>query len=72
VLSDDHVVADLHEVVDLGAFADPGAAKTRAVHRGARADLHIVVDLHDARLAHLAMPPLAELVTKSIRANDGA
>ena len=31
VLPKGHVVPDLHEVVDLGACADPGAAKARTV-----------------------------------------
>ena len=72
VAADDHVVPDLHEVVDLGAFADPGAPEARAVDGGARADLHVVVDLHDAGLPHLAMASLFKLVAEAIRADDDA
>ena len=47
---DHHVVRDLDQVVDLHALLDPGAAKARAIDRGAGADLHVVVDLHDPDL----------------------
>jgi len=63
-------VADLHQIVDLGSLANPGATEAGAVDGGARADFHVVVDLHDASLPHLAMAALVELVAKSIGTND--
>src|SRR4051812_32011973 len=67
---DDHVVPDLHQVVDLCTFADPGAAESRAVDRCARAHFYIVVDLHNAGLPHLAVYSIVELVSKAIGADD--
>ena len=50
VFSDHYVVGNLHKIVDLDAFLDPGASKTRAIDRGVGADFHVVVDLHDSEL----------------------
>ncbi len=49
-------MSDLHEIVDLGAFADNGIAVGAAVDSGAGADFHIVLDddatdLHDLAVA---------------------
>ena len=70
MFANDDVVADLNEVVDLGALPDPGAAKTRTIHRAASADLHIVVDLHDAGLTHFAMASVTEFITETIGTDD--
>ena len=41
---DRHVVADLDQIVDLGALADHGVADRAAVDGGAGADLDVVLD----------------------------
>ena len=38
------VVRDLHQIVDLGAFADDGITGRAAVDRGIGADFHVVLD----------------------------
>src|SRR5205085_119667 len=55
VLPDAHVVADLHEVVDLRSFADDGFAEGGAIDGGAGADLDVVLDPHDSDLRNLVM-----------------
>jgi hypothetical protein len=63
-------MTDLHQVVDLGSFPDPRAAEPGAINHGARAYLHIIVDLHDAGLPHLPMHSFLELVSETVRADD--
>ena len=53
----DDIVADLDEIVDLGALADHGVADGAAVDGGAGADLHVVLDDDPADLRHLAVAP---------------
>ncbi len=55
VPSDDDVVADLHEVVDLGALADHGVAQRTAIDGGPCPDLDHVLDQHAAGLRHLGV-----------------
>src|SRR5258706_934423 len=50
---DHDVVADLDQVVDLGALAHPRAAGGRAVDRGVGPDLDVVADHDSADLRHL-------------------
>jgi hypothetical protein len=42
------VVADLDEVIDLGAFTDHRVARRASVDTGSGADLHIVLNDHTA------------------------
>ena len=51
----DDVVADLHEIVDLGAFADDRVAIGAAVDRRPGADLDVVLDDDAADLRHFQM-----------------
>ena len=53
--ADDDVVADLHEVVDLGALADHRVAAGAPVDGGVGADLDVVLDDDAADLRHLEM-----------------
>src|ERR1051326_2653682 len=41
--ADHHIVADLDQIVDFGAFADDGVAVGAAVDRGPRADLDTII-----------------------------
>ena len=42
--ADADIVGDLHEIVDLGAFADDRVGHRAAIDRGVGADLDIVLD----------------------------
>jgi hypothetical protein len=53
--ADPHVMADLHEVVDLRPFADDGLAEGGTVDGRAGADLHVVLDAHDPDLRDLVV-----------------
>ena len=58
VLADRDRVADLHQVVELGAAPDARLAERRAVDRGERADLDVVLDHHDPHLRELVVAAL--------------
>src|SRR4029077_6332502 len=78
VPSDDDIVADLHQVVDIGTLADHGVGVAAPVDAAARPDLDVVLDDDAADLGYfrVAVPPhrvpeaiLAEAAT---RMNDDA
>src|SRR5690606_11653450 len=54
--ADPHVVSDLDEIVDLGAFPDDRVGQRASVDRGIRADLDIVLDDDPADLRDLLRP----------------
>ena len=58
MLADHNIVADLHEVVDFGAFADDGFSEASTVNRGVGSDFDIVANFHDADLVDLHMAAL--------------
>ena len=60
VPADHHVVADLDQVVDLGAVADPRAVGGGAVHGGVGSDLDVVADDHVPDLRHLVVATVVE------------
>src|SRR5881398_1559128 len=60
VLAHLDVVAELHEIVDLGTAPDDRIAERRAVDRAVGADLDVVLDDDAARLGNLAMPRAVE------------
>src|SRR5262249_56148300 len=51
--SDRAVMADLDQIIDLGALANDGVAAAAPVDRGIGADLDVVLDDHPARLRDL-------------------
>src|SRR6202022_3165819 len=53
VAADHDIVADLHQVVDLGAFADHGVADAAAIDHRSRADLDVVLNDHPSDLRDL-------------------
>ena len=69
--ADGHIVADLDQIVDLGAFADHGVAQSAPVDGGAGADFDVVLDDHAPDLRHFQ--PLAAVghVAEAVLA-DGA
>ena len=62
VATDDDVVADLHQIVDLCPLADHGVAVCAAVDRYASADLDIVLndDATDLGLSKMPVGPKGE------------
>ena len=60
------VVADLHQVVDLGPRADARRLEGAAVDRRAGADLDVVADLDVAELRHLDVPAVLQPVAEAV------
>src|SRR5205085_2290973 len=68
-----HVVADLHEVVNLRPATDPRLAQSAAVNATARADLNVVFDNHGSDLRELVVDArLVAHVAEPVRADDHA
>ena len=73
VRADNDVVADLNEVVDLGAGGDAGGLKTGSVDGGVRADFDVIFDDDDAELLEFGVLALrVGGVAKAAGADDGA
>src|SRR2546425_981720 len=70
VFSYDYVVRDLHEVVDLHPFLDPGPAESGAINGRVCADLCVVIDLNDSDLRNLFVTTVDEFEAETIRADD--
>jgi len=65
-------VGDLHQVVDLGAAADFGAAELGPVDADARADFHVIFDDHRADLRNLHVLLAVPAIPKPIAAQHAA
>src|SRR5439155_7178898 len=72
IFSNDDVVRDLHEIVDLHTLLNPGPAKPGAVDGRVCANLDIIIDLNDPELLNLLLPAIDHFKTKAVRANDCA
>src|SRR5207247_5181106 len=72
IFSDDHVVRNLHEIVDLHALLNPRPAKTRAIDRSVRADLNIIVDLNNPELLNFFVSAFNHFKSETIGANHCA
>ena len=70
--TDDAVVADLDEVIDLGALADHRVAAGATVDTGVGADLDVVLDDDPADLRDLHVPLGAHRETEAVLPNAGA
>src|SRR5947208_2024883 len=70
--ADLNVVCDLHEVVDLSAFADARLAECSAVNAGICADLNIVLDNNGADLRKFNVRVGIANVSESVRADHYA
>ena len=66
MFADNDVVSDLHEIVDLGAFLDPGSPEPRPVDSRVRANFNVVINLHDAELGHFFVTSFGRFETKTI------
>ena len=66
------VVADHHQIVDLGSLADPGGLERGPVDRAVRADLHVAADLEPPGMRDLDMPAVHLAIAKPVSAQHGA
>src|SRR5216683_5328114 len=66
------VVADLHEIIDLGAFANDRGLERAAVDGGAGADFHVIADLHMAELRDFVVASVMQAIAESVRADHRA
>src|ERR1041385_1107004 len=66
------VVRDLHEIINLYALLNPRPAEPRAINRGIRADLDVVIDLNNPELLDFLLPAIDPLETKSVGADHRA
>ena len=69
MLSNLHVVPNLHQVIDLAPLPDHCPANPGPVYTGISANFHIILKHHDPELGDLLMPAFREFVTKSIRSD---
>src|SRR5690606_26183585 len=53
MLTNFYVMSHLHEVIDLGAFADDGGAHGSTVNGGVCTDVHIVLQYHIPDLGYI-------------------
>src|SRR5258706_12030560 len=72
MLSDDHIVRYLDQVVDLGAFPDDGWPQRPAINRHVRSDLNVVANDDVANLRHFAMDAPVQHIAESVRADHRA
>src|SRR5262245_14227687 len=67
-----NIVANLHQIIDLGSLADHGVAIGTAVDRAASADFHVVLDDDAADLRHFRMAVPAERIAEAVLAETAA
>jgi hypothetical protein len=72
MLANDDVMADLHEVIDLGALADNRRPKRAAVDGDVGSNFNIIVDDDLADLRDFPLNAGVQDVTKTVAANDRA
>ncbi len=70
VLSDDAVVTDLDEIIELGAFSNDGFSETGAIDGGVGTDLYIIANLYDADLGDFMMLAIDKLIAIPVCPND--
>ena len=72
VLPEDHVVGDMHAVVNFAAAADASDRDSRAVHSTVSADHDIVFNDHRTNLRDLAVALVSGIVTEAVAADHRA
>jgi hypothetical protein len=72
ILSNNHIVGDLNQVVYLRAATDNGSPQRRPVYGSIGPNLHIILDHHDSNLRDLdALSPLSG-IAKAVGTDDDA
>ena len=69
MLSNNDVVRDLHEIVDLNAFLDPGPTESSAIDGCVCPDLNVVVNLDNSELRNFLVTAFDEFEPKTVRAD---
>src|ERR1700736_557347 len=72
IFSNNDVVRDLHKVVDLSPFLNPGSAEPCAIYRCVRADLHVVVNLNNSDLRNFLVLAFNKFESETIGPDDRA
>ncbi len=72
IFSNDHVMSDLNEIIDLYTFLDPSSSESGSVNRRVGANLHVVVDLDDADLRNFFVATVNQLKSETVRADNRA
>src|SRR5882724_8311955 len=67
ILSNNDIVRDLHKIVDLNAFLDPGPAESSAINGCVCPDLNVVVNLDNSELRNFLVTAFDEFEPKTIR-----
>src|SRR5690606_21688073 len=70
--ADTHIVGDLHQIVDLGAFPDDGVGHGAPVDGGVGADFDIVLNDDAADLRHALRPLRAAHETETVLPDTGS
>src|SRR5262245_13704794 len=70
MLSNDDVVTDLYQVVDLGSPANNSGAKRASIDGCVRANFDVIMNDDVANLRHLAVDAFVEDIAKTIRTDD--
>src|SRR5687767_3861399 len=70
MLADDHVVRNLHQIIDFCALPHNRLPKGRPVDRCVSADLHVVFDHYDADLGNFDPRRAAARVTETVATHD--
>ena len=69
VLTNLHIVGNVHQIVDLAPLANDGWSKGTAVNGGIGTNLHIVMNDDDPHLQHLAMVTFVKDIAIAVGAN---
>src|SRR5205085_10556530 len=72
MFSNNHVMRDLNQIVDLDAFLNPGSTETGAIDRAIRSNFYVVINLDMAKLRNFSLPTFLKLESKTIGADDSA
>jgi hypothetical protein len=66
MLSNLHIMSDLHQVIDFGPLANPCPPEAGPINGRICPNFHIVIDLNNAGLRNLNVPPAFEFEPKAI------
>ena len=69
MLSNNDVVRDLHEIVDLNAFLDPSPTESSPINGCVCPDLNVVVNLDNSELRNFLVTAFDEFEPKTVRAD---
>src|SRR6185369_15370083 len=72
VAPDAAIVADMHQVVELGPITDRRHTQRRAIDTGIRTDLHAVANFDTPNLWEVFIDPVCKHIAEAIGANHAA